>query len=78
MEALNSQKLHIFMEQMSINCVIGISSLILFSFHAFSWYVDSPNELSSMIDFHISEVSTFTKPWLLEELRHAYGTEWVV
>lgn len=40
--------------------------------------VDSPNELSSMIDFHISGMPTLTKHSLLEKLCHACGMEWAV
>lgn len=54
-----SQGLRISMEQMAINCVIGISTLV-FPYFAFP-LVDSPNELSSMIDFHISGMPTLTK-----------------
>lgn len=40
--------------------------------------IDSPNELSSMIDFHISGMPTLTKHWLLEKLCHACGVVWAV
>ena len=64
------------MEQMGIDCVIGISTLFIPFFCLCP--VDSPNELSSMIDFHISGMPTFTKHRLLEKLCHARGMEWAV
>lgn len=54
-----SQRLHISMEQMGIDCVIGISTLFI-PFLCLA-LVDSPNELSPMIDFHISGMPTLTK-----------------
>lgn len=70
------QRLHTSTQRMVINCVIGISSLLV-PRSAFP-LLASPNELSPMIDFHISGMPTLTKRWLLEKLCHACGMEWAV